>query len=941
MNKFLFFGMFSFLFGNYFLSAQESDSIILKIELDTLNAELTVKQEFKITNRSPKSLTHVYFHAWANAYSGRKTELAKSKLEDRKGELYFSEKEDQGALTNLYFFNQDGITLPHKIEKKEFVKVNLTTPWKKNEKLHIKSSYKVKIPADIFTQYGKDKEGNYLLKYFFLEVATLDQQYNWVLQHYKDLDNLASYPSTYNVKFKLPKNYAIWGDLIEEDGIWKSQKTEHFRAFLSPNSNKVHSFLTANLSVDLAYSIDQKDLPIIESLLSHQIQFLENCFGKLPVSHLFASSKTKKQQNYLGVDDLDIWIKEVKLFSDEERNALKLFQILSYEYIDRLFSTNKTQNHWLKNGLQFYVMMKYVAAQFPEMKLLGKLPEEINFLGLKPLKMFHASNLKMNDRYKLLYLYVARQNYDQAINTAYDELSNMNEIAISGFKTGLSFYYINEYLGENTFDFLMKRFFERNSGEMISQLDFRNFLIENSPKSLEWFFDDYIDKKDKINFKLLSINETEDDIQVNIKNTTRFSGPFLVVGSKDGIEVNRKWYRSQGKRTMVSFPKGDYDKISLNPDYLFPEFNDRDNSLRSKGLFKNMKKPQIRLFSDIQNPDYSQYFINPQIRWNNYDKFLIGLKLHNQSLLAQPFRWSISPRFSTGTSKLTGSSNLQATFTPRSLIFRAITFKALTTYEHYAKDLSFFKWALFLDANFKKEARSSLNHGIQISYDNLNKEVSAFQTKTNEDKYSLYNFTYFYSRPNYIHETHGSVTFQNSDVFQKAFGEVYYRWRFSSKKQLGIRVFAGFFLQNKSNTDYFNFGLSTVSDYAFNLNMLGRSESSGILSRQYFMAESGFKSIFEQTVNQWVVSSNWEFPIFNPLDIYLDMGVFKNRLNSPKFLYDTGLKIKLIPDFIELYFPLQSSLGFEPAQNNYFQKIRFTLKFDLRSIVNHLRRGWY
>lgn len=941
MNKFLFFGIIFLLVNQCFTFAQQSDSIILQIELDTLKGELHINQEFKLYNHSQKTLTEVYFHAWANAYSGRKTELSRSKLEDQKGFLYFSTEKERGGIKDLLFFDSNENELSHKINENEFVKVSLPKVWKKNEKIHLKSSYSVKIPSDAITQYGKNEDGDYLLKYFFLEVATLNSQSDWVLQHYKDLDNLASYPSTFIVQFKLPENYRAWSDLKEENGIWTAQKVEHFRVFLSSNPQKTHSFLTSDLSVDFGYSFDKEDLPIIDSLLPNQIQFLENCFGKLPVSHLFISAKTKKEQNFLGADDLDIWIKKVKLFSNEERNALKLFQVLSYEYIDRLFSTNKTENHWLKNGLQFYAMMKYVDRNFPNMKLTGNLPDEIKLLGMKPLKLFHASNLDMNDRYKLLYLYVARQNYDQPINTPYDELSNLNEFAISGFKTGLSFYYINEYLGGNTFDVLMKDFFAENSGEMLSQLDFRNYLIENSPKSLEWFFDDYIDKKDKINFKLLSVKETDEDFQVKIKNSTRFSGPFLVVGSKNGLDLTKKWYRSQGKKTLISFPKGEYDKISLNPDYLFPEFNDRDNSLRTKGLFKNRKKPQLKLFSDIENPEYTQFFISPQIRWNNYDKLLIGFKLHNQSLLTRPYKWAIAPKLSTGTGKLTGSTHFQNTLTPRSQLFRAIILKAITQYEHYAKDLTFFKWSLFADANFKKSPRSSLNHGIQIGYTNLNKKVADFQVQTDEDKYGLSNFTYYYSRPNYIHETYGSVTFQSSGVFRKIFGEAYYRWRFSPKKQLGIRIFAGFFLSNQSDTDYFNFGLSTVSDYAFNLNMLGRSESSGLLSRQYFLAETGFKSLFESTVNQWVVSSNWEFPIFTVLDVYFDMAVFKNRLEHPDFLYDSGFKFKLIPDFIEFYFPVQSSLGFEPAQSHYTQKIRFTLKFDLKSIINHLRRGWY
>ena len=86
---------------------------------------------------------------------------------------------------------------------------------------------------------------------------------------------------------------------------------------------------------------------------------------------------------------------------------------------------------------------------------------------------------------------------------------------------------------------------------------------------------------------------------------------------------------------------------------------------------------------------------------------------------------------------------------------------------------------------------------------------------------------------------------------------------------------------------------------------------------------------------------NLEIPIWKMFDLYADVGVFKNRMENPEFIYDTGLKIKVIPDFLEFYLPIQSSLGFEPSMDHYWERIRFTFNFNLSSIINHLRRGWY
>lgn len=930
-----------FCFGVSF--SQHTDSIYLDVKLDSTRHELHVKQEFVLVNQSPKTLTEVYLHAWANAYSGKLTVLNKVKLQDRKGALHFSEREDRGGARDLIFLNDENDTILYQEQEREFLKIELEKPWKRGEIIRLKAEYTVKIPFDAVTRYGRSEKGNYLLKYFFLQPATLNANGKWVLQHYKDFEELSAYPSYYQLKIEHPENYLISTDLEKNGEFWTAGNLEHFRIYLTKNTEERHSYSDgfSGLNVDFGFGYDSIEKPIIDSILPAQIRFLKEHLGELPSDKLFISYKTKKEQEYFGVDDLDAWLFEVKLFTEEEKNALKLFQILSYEYIDRLFSVNKIEDHWLKNGLQFYLMMKYVDENFPVLKLAGHLPDNIKLLGIKPLYFFHAARLKMNDRYKLLYLYLARQNYDQPINTPFDELSNMNQIAMSGFKTGLTFYLIDEYLENGTFYEMVKNFSEANRGKHISQMDFRNYLIENSPKDLTWFFEDYIDKNDKINFKLVNAKETDQDLEIKIKNKTEFSGPFQIVASKSGIPVAEEWYASAEKTTIVSFPKGDYDKIELNPGYLFPEFNDRDNFIRTRGLFKNGKKLQFKLYSDIENPEYSQIFMNPQIRWNNYDKFLIGMRFHNQSLLTRPFKWNITPKISTGTGKIAGSGGIQNTFTPQKSIFRSITLGASAKYEHYDRDLTYLKWSGYLTTSFKKDPRETLSHGFIFSYDNLDKEVPESEIQTDEDQYGLWNLTYYYSKPDYINESYGSMTLQTTESFQKVMGEIHYRWRFTPKKQLSIRVFAGSFIQNKSNTDYFNFGVNKVSDYAFNLNLLGRSESSGILSQQYVMAEAGFKWQLDFTVNQWIISTNVDYPVLNMLDIYADFGVYKNKSQHTEFIYDTGIKFKVIPDFLEFYLPVQSSLGFEPAMDKYWERVRFTFNFNLSSIINYLRRGWY
>lgn len=934
LNKgfgFLFFWLFSLCF------AQMQDSVALEITINEQDKEIHVKQHFFVYNRTPKVLTNFYLHAWANAYTGRKTSLNQVKIEDRKSSLYFANKQEKGGIDGLQF---SGIK-SYQFKNREFVLLELEKPLAPNEKLEFKASYTVKLPHQKITQYGYDDQGNMLLKYFFLQCVPYKNQ-RWLLQTYKDFESVTANPTNYSLTINNPTGYFIYSDLTKNNDHWVGNNLGSFRLLISKSPKP--TFYANNNTVQLGFDVDASQQNVIEQLTKKQLDFLEDRIGKPNNNQIFISKKTRKEQNFFGLDDLDAWFVRLKLFTNQEKQSLKLLQPLTYEYVDGLFVNNKRSEHWIKNGLHVYLQMRYINQYHKDLKLSGHLADSLIIFGAKPLNYFHASKLKMNDRFKLLYLFMARQNFDQPIDTPIDQMSNFNQLAISSFKTGMSFYYLSEYLGEATFDGLLRGFVTKYKGLLANQDDFRNYMILNSPKDIGWFFDDYIKNRDKINYKLLKAVDAKDSIQIKITNKTTFGGPFKIVGIKDEQVVAKQWYESNNnKNILVNFPKGEYDKLVVNPGYLFPEIDDRDNYIRTSGLFKNSKKIQFKLYNDIENPEYNQVFVLPQFRWNNYDKLQLGLTLKNSTPLVRPFRYSLSPRYSTGTGQLTGGASVAYSFLPKDegSWFRAIQLRSSFLYEHYDFDLSFNKFSSGVSFSFNKPARSERNHGFSFSYDHLNREIAPGEIKTNEDKYNLWNATYFYTNRRIIHDIEGFVSFQTTENFSKLIAEAYYRWQILKNYRLGFRFFAGKFLQNNTDTDFFNFGVNYITDYTFSYPLLGRSETEGLLSQQFVLAEGGFKSDFDFLVDDWITSTNVEIPIWKMFDFYVDAGVYKNQGNNPRFIYDTGIRTRIIPDFLEVFLPLQSSLGFEPSLGNYHERIRFTLNLNLSKVLSYLRRGWY
>ena len=175
---------------------------------------------------------------------------------------------------------------------------------------------------------------------------------------------------------------------------------------------------------------------------------------------------------------------------------------------------------------------------------------------------------------------------------------------------------------------------------------------------------------------------------------------------------------------------------------------------------------------------------------------------------------------------------------------------------------------------------------------------------------------------------------------------VNYEWRklTENNRQFNFRFFAGTFLYNKTdkNSDYFSFALDRPTDYLFDYNYLGRSEDTGIFSQQIIIAEGGFKSKLNTPfANQWMATANMSTTLWRYIEAYGDVGLVKNKSFNPKFVYDSGIRLNLVTDYFELYFPIYSNLGWEVDEPNYSQRIRIKFTLDPQALLGLFRRKWY
>jgi hypothetical protein len=72
------------------------------------------------------------------------------------------------------------------------------------------------------------------------------------------------------------------------------------------------------------------------------------------------------------------------------------------------------------------------------------------------------------------------------------------------------------------------------------------------------------------------------------------------------------------------------------------------------------------------------------------------------------------------------------------------------------------------------------------------------------------------------------------------------------------------------------------------------------------------------------------------------LGVLNTKTNkSFKMVYDSGVRLNIIADYFEIYFPIKSSSGLEIKSANYNEKIRFLFTFEPDVLLGLFRRKWY
>jgi hypothetical protein len=913
----------------------------MAVSVDMNANTMMIDQEITFYNQTGDTLTSIVLNDWNNAFSEKDSPLGKRFSDEFYNKYHLAPDEERGGTLNLIIEgNTNAVSWERTKKNPDYVMVTLSQSLAPNEKIKLHLTYVSKIPSNKFTKYGHFEKYGMHPKNWFLTPARYEN-HQFVNYSNENLDDIANGVSDFDIDLKIPNKNAITSDLAI-DNLTQSDGETHVNLagqnrtdfdLIIEKESSYRSYKFGDLEIMTNISSGNFDDSLKTAIIKRIVDFGESQIGKYPFGKIIVSEDDYEKNPFYGLNQLP---KFMRPFHSDFIFEIKFLKTYLNNFLRNSLLLDSRKDNWIYDGIQVFTMMNYIDKYHPESKMLGSASKYFLLRGFK------MAQTDFNEQYSYYYMLMARKNLDQPLNAPKNTLIKYNVQIANKYKAGLSMQYLDDYLGNDLVSSGIHEFYKLNTEGQTNRADFENILKTNASKNIDWFFEYIIDSRKPIDYKFGDFSRTKDSVTFSLKNKGVPLVPMPVFGIKDKQIVFKRWFETNEIDSVFTFERKSIDKLVINYDNEVPEYNLRNN-WKSLYLVSLNRPLKMTFFQDLEDPHRSQLFYVPTLLFNKYDGFTPGIAFYNYSLFDKPFMFNFNPMYSINTQSVIGSSSLAINQYLRETRLYNIRYSVNGSYYHYAPDAAYLKLYPSLTLNFREPSyRDNRKQSISARYNIIKKEDSSIVIDST-DNYSILSLKYINIKTEITSHTKFQTDTQLSGYFGKISADMEYRKLFNDNRYFNARVFVGTFLYNTNNTQNYNFGVSKVNDYLFDYAVFARSDNTGILSQQYFMAQGGFKSFVDPAEsNQWLASTNLSYSLlWNWVDAYADFGFVKNKGTQGEFVYDSGIRLNLVQDYFELFFPVYSSNGFEVTQPKYNEKVRFIFTFNPKSLINLFTRKWF
>lgn len=1005
----IFCGLSIFTFAQTSDYFQQEVNTTISATLDDQNHQLTGTIDIEYINNSPDDLPLIYLHLWANAYKNRRTAFAKQKLRTGSVKFYYAEDKDLGNFKDLQF-TVDGEPARLDFDKKnpDIATLTLSKPLKSGEKIRIQSPFTLNIPAS-FSRLGHVGE-SYQMTQWFPKPAVYDKD-GWHPMPYLDMGEFYSEFGSYDVTLTLPDNYVVGStgvletaseiafldkkiaetteylktvpdQKVDDDTMMKDTfptSSPHMKTIRYTAEN-VHDFawfadkrfrvqksnvtLASGKKVDTWVMFTKAEEEMWKTAINYvdrSVEFYSRLVGEYPYPQASAVQSALSAGGGMEYPMITV----IGLMGNPQSLDEVITHEVGHNWFYGILGFNERDHVWMDEGLNSYYDHRYTDDYYKGLSI--SLPKII--AGDTKMSILEAG-----------YLLQARRHENQAPATHSNQFRPVN-YWLGGYEIPARlFRHLEHYLGTENFDPIMLSFYKTWEFKHPGPKDLRTHFEKESGKDLSWLFDDFIGTAKTMDYAVTDL-KTGNDFEVTVKNVGDIAAPFPLSAIKDSMIINTIWYDGFEGSQSVVFPKGDYDEIILDAKRSTWELHRKDNNVKVPGGSKG-ESFEFKFLTKLENDRKKSVYWLPAVGFNNYDKAMVGVALHNLTLPIKNLEWSVAPMYSFASKSLTGLGNLYYHIYPKSsklnrvsLSLNARTFSYNYDFDYKTYD-KYYKIAPKLSIELgKKDPTSLLTQTIDIRHINISQKYTRgidFATRTFERldrSYYVNELKYTLKNANALAPNTTSITAHQGKGFSKVFLNFDQKFVYNKKKKgVYMTAFAGLFTsRDTSIVAASNFLFNGVTgfdifqkDYLFDELLFGRNDDRGFFSNQIYDRDANLKTIGSLgSTTDWMIGLGLSADIPNPLPVapYVNVAIAPGFTSDPDaktpidFLYSAGLSVKLFQNYLVVYLPLfesdaiknSAAYGSRGKEENGFDDkppfktflTRVTFKVDLKALNPH------
>ncbi|KAA9333526.1 M1 family metallopeptidase [Adhaeribacter soli] len=957
---------------------QQEVNYKIEVSLNDQTHELTGSEEIEYVNNSPDRLSYIYFHLWPNAYKNNKTAFAQQMARNNSRNFHFAEKQKRGYIDGLAF-EVNGKPVKLEYEQPDVAKLILNEPLSPGQRILIRTPFRVKIPG-AFSRLGH-VEQSYQISQWYPKPAVYDRK-GWHPMPYLDQGEFYSEFGKFDVKITLPANYNVGAtgmlqtasEIARMDSLAEvSAAKKSFGTDMSfpPSSAKTKTLHYVQDRIhDFAWFADKRfnvlksevELPQSKRKVTTWLLFLNrNAPGWLARKNDLNTAISKYSElvgeyPYAAATAVDAALGEnvggMEYPMVTVTTPSAIIHEVGHNWFYGILGSNEREHPWLDEGLNCYIENRTAAEKDSDAGMLSGLlePPLRRILGLEEVNanaLNYAAWLLTNSR-----------GADQPIEFPSEHYTKTNYAGIVYLKTPAAFTYLETYLGRDRFDKAMHAYYEKWKFTHPYPENLQAVFEEVSGEKLDWFFKDLLQTTELVDIGIKKVEKTIDGYRVTLKNEGKFAAPAPVAAINEAGEITKvQWTKPfTGEETLTFI--GVADRFEVDPAYLLPETDRRDNQMKTTGLLPKSERLALQPLAGLEQNRKKQLYFLPVIGANTADKLMLGVALYNSSVQAKKVNYLLMPMYSFHQNEVNGIGNINYNFVPHGSRFlrQAIlgfNFQRFEYFRKYEPSLTF---------NFKRATVARPRQQLKIAITSINHEKSKinpilehaeigsfFPLLHQPEKIGGQTLTYTIWQTNAVQKAGLELQFQHLGSNPKASdnqsnalrGTAFYERYWSKHKSAKARLFGGkFFTQGEQP---FYMGLSGSPDYLKETIFLDRaqkSESIRALVDQTDLRDGAFKNFIPAFTDNWLTTLNLETELpFVPLSVYLDLG---KMADVDEVFYGTGLALNIGKGFFSLYLPVAGSnfAGDTPENFKDFRRnIRFSLQLNKFNPFKLLNEG--